>query len=73
MRSHSIPSPADVSDTRIGLHLVQEKLAQLVGASRQRVNAESKVMERHDVIRIESGGLVVRSREALLHIAEAND
>jgi CRP/FNR family cyclic AMP-dependent transcriptional regulator len=49
-------------EMRIGLQLAQEELAQLLGASRQRVNQELKAMEREDVIRIEPGGLVVRDR-----------
>ena len=56
---------------RIGLQLAQEELAQLLGASRQRVNQELKAMEREDAIRIEPGGLVVRRpRQALMRIAE---
>jgi DNA-binding GntR family transcriptional regulator len=56
---------------RIGLQLAQEELAQLLGASRQRVNQELKSMERDDAIRIEQGGLVVRNRDMLMRIAEA--
>jgi CRP/FNR family cyclic AMP-dependent transcriptional regulator len=56
---------------RIGLQLAQEELAQLLGASRQRVNQELKSMEREDAIRIEQGGLVVRNRDMLMRIAEA--
>ena len=62
----------DSSEVRIGLQLAQEELAQLLGASRQRVNQELKAMEREAAIRIEPGGLVVRSREALLRISEAD-
>lgn len=62
----------DSSEVRIGLQLAQEELAQLLGASRQRVNQELKSMEREAAIRIEPGGLVVRSREALLRISEAD-
>jgi CRP-like cAMP-binding protein len=70
-RSYGIPmSDTDSSQVRIGLQLAQEELAQLVGASRQRVNQELKAMEREDVIRIEPAGLVVRDRAALLRIAE---
>ena len=50
-----------------------DELAQLLGASRQRVNQELKAMEREDAIRIEPGGLVVRDREALMRIAEADN
>ena len=51
----------------------QEELAQLLGASRQRVNQELKTMEREDIIRIEPGGLVVRNGAALRRISEAED
>ena len=57
---------------RIGLQLAQEELAQLLGASRQRVNQELKSMEREEAIRIEPGGLVVRKRDALMRIAESD-
>ena len=55
------------------LHLAQEELAQLLGASRQRVNQELKAMEREEAIRIEPGGLVVLDRAALMRISEADD
>ena len=55
----------------IGLHLAQEELAQLVGASRQRVNQELKAMEREEALRIEPGGLVIRDRQALLRISSS--
>jgi len=70
-RSYGVGSLSDASEVRIGLQLAQEELAQLLGASRQRVNQELKAMERDDIIRIEPGGLVVRKREALLHISES--
>ena len=72
-RSYGVPSLADSRELRIGLHLAQEELAQLLGASRQRVNQELKAMEREEVIRIEPGGLVIRNREALMHIIEADN
>ena len=72
VRSYGVPSLSDGSEVRIGLHLAQEELAQLLGASRQRVNQELKSMEREDAIRIEPGGLVIRDRQALMRIAEAN-
>jgi CRP/FNR family transcriptional regulator, cyclic AMP receptor protein len=71
VRSYGVPCLADGHEVRIGLQLAQEELAQLLGASRQRVNQELKSMEREGAIRIEPGGLVVRSREALMRIAEA--
>ncbi len=70
VRSYGVPCLADGSETRIGLQLAQEELAQLLGASRQRVNQELKAMEREQAIRIEQGGLVVRNRNALMRIAE---
>jgi CRP/FNR family transcriptional regulator, cyclic AMP receptor protein len=72
VRSYGVPSLADGNETRIGLHLAQEELAQLLGASRQRVNQELKSMEREETIRIEPGGLVVRNRTALMRICDAD-
>ncbi|QXZ10577.1 Crp/Fnr family transcriptional regulator [Comamonas sp. Y33R10-2] len=69
-RSYGVMSLSDSSEIRIGLHLAQEELAQLLGASRQRVNQELKSMEREEVIRIEPGGLIVRDRATLLRIAD---
>jgi CRP-like cAMP-binding protein len=57
-------------ETRIGLQLAQEDLAQLLGASRQRVNQELKGFEREGAVRIEPTRLVVLSRDKLLAIAE---
>ena len=57
-------------EVRIGLQLAQEDLAQLVGASRQRVNQELKELEREGALRIEPTRLVVLSREKLVHAAE---
>jgi CRP/FNR family cyclic AMP-dependent transcriptional regulator len=71
VRSYGVPGLSDGREMRIGLQLAQEELAQLLGASRQRVNQELKSMEREDAIRIEPGGLVVRNREALMRISEA--
>ena len=47
------------SETRIGLQLAQEDLAQLLGASRQRVNQELKSFERDGAVRVEPTRLVV--------------
>ncbi|MBC7916654.1 MAG: Crp/Fnr family transcriptional regulator [Rhodoferax sp.] len=73
VRSYGVPSLSDGSEVRIGLHLAQEELAQLLGASRQRVNQELKSMEREDVIRIEPGGLVIRDRAALMRITDSDN
>jgi CRP-like cAMP-binding protein len=72
LRSYGVSSLSDSREMRIGLQLAQEELAQLLGASRQRVNQELKTMEREEVIRIEPGGLVVRDRDALLRIIESD-
>jgi len=71
VRSYGVPSLSKDEEIRISLQLAQEELAQLLGASRQRVNQELKAMEREHAIRIETTGLVVRNRAALLRIAES--
>ena len=69
-RNYGVPAP-ESNETRIGLQLAQEELAQLLGASRQRVNQELKSMERESSIRIEPSGLIVRDSAALRRIAAA--
>ena len=71
VRSYGVSSLSDGSEVRIGLQLAQEEMAQLLGASRQRVNQELKAMEREAIIRIEPGGLIVRDRAGLLRIVES--
>jgi CRP-like cAMP-binding protein len=61
---------AQGDEIRIGLQLAQEDLAQLLGASRQRVNQELKGFEREGAVRVEPTRLVVLSRDKLLQIAE---
>jgi CRP/FNR family transcriptional regulator, cyclic AMP receptor protein len=61
---------AQGEEIRIGLALAQEDLAQLLGASRQRVNQELKGFEREGAVRVEPTRLVVLSREKLLAISE---
>ncbi|MCV2368701.1 Crp/Fnr family transcriptional regulator [Roseateles oligotrophus] len=56
-------------EIRIGLQLAQEDLAQLLGASRQRVNQELKAFERDGAVRVEPTRLVVLSKEKLMAIA----
>lgn len=70
VRSYGVASLSNAAEMRIGLQLAQEELAQLLGASRQRVNQELKSLERDEIIRIEPGGLVVRDRPALMRIVE---
>ncbi len=66
-RSYGVPQGEEI---RIGLQLAQEDLAQLLGASRQRVNQELKGFERDGAVRIEPTRLVVLSKDKLLAIAE---
>jgi len=60
---------AEGGEIRVGLQLAQEDLAQLLGASRQRVNQELKGFEREGAVRVEPTRLVVLSRDKLLAIA----
>ena len=68
-RSYGVPALNHPNEFRISLHLAQEELAQLLGASRQRVNQELKSMEREEAIRIEPAGIVIRNQELLLKIS----
>lgn len=61
---------AQGEEIRIGLQLAQEDLAQLLGASRQRVNQELKELERDGALRVEPTRLVVLSRDKLLAAAD---
>lgn len=70
-RSYGVTNLAGDGEIRISLQLAQEELAQLLGASRQRVNQELKTLERENTIRIEPTGLVVRDRPALRTIVDA--
>lgn len=60
----------DGEEVRIGLQLAQEDLAQLLGASRQRVNQELKGFERDGAVRIEPTRLIVLSKDKLLAVAD---
>ena len=59
-KAYGVPQGDEI---RIGLQLAQEDLAQLLGASRQRVNQELKGFERDGVLRVEPTRLVVLSRD----------
>ena len=73
VRSYGVPNLDNGAEMRISLQLAQEELAQLLGASRQRVNQELKSMERDGVLRIEPAGLVIRDRVALSKITVAEE
>ncbi|MCH7344130.1 Crp/Fnr family transcriptional regulator [Pelomonas sp. CA6] len=66
-RSYGVPQGEE--EIRIGLQLAQEDLAQMLGASRQRVNQELKGFEREGAVRVEPTRLVVLSKDKLLSIA----
>ena len=65
-RSYGVEHAGEI---RVGLQLAQEDIAQLLGASRQRVNQELKGFEREGAVRIEPARLVVLSKDKLLVIA----
>jgi CRP-like cAMP-binding protein len=65
-RSYGVERGGEI---RVGLQLAQEDIAQLLGASRQRVNQELKGFERDGAVRIEPTRLVVLSKDKLLAIA----
>jgi CRP/FNR family transcriptional regulator, cyclic AMP receptor protein len=58
---------------RIGLALAQEDLAQLLGASRQRVNQELKALEREGALLVEPSRLVVLSRDRLMALSDPSE
>lgn len=56
---------------RITLRLAQQELAQLLGASRQRINEQLKRLERQDTIRMDDGALIVCDEALLRRMGEA--
>lgn len=58
-RCYGAPSLRNPGEIRIGLQLDQEELAQLVSASRQRVNRELQEMRAEGLLRTEQGRWVV--------------
>lgn len=72
-RSYGVPCLSRPDAVRISLQLAQEELAQLLGASRQRVNQELKQMEREALISIEAGGLLVLDRAGLMAVVNSEN
>ncbi len=66
-RSYGVDQDGEI---RIGLQLAQEDLAQLLGASRQRVNQELKNLEREGALRVEPARLVVLDKDILVKAAQ---
>lgn len=69
-RKYGLP---DGQGIRITLRLAQQELAQLLGASRQRINEQLKHMERQDTIRMDAGALVLWNVGALQRIGEVDE
>lgn len=57
---------------RIALHLPQEDLARMIGATREAVGRHLKAWEREGVIRLEYGRIVVRERAMLDELARSS-
>jgi CRP/FNR family cyclic AMP-dependent transcriptional regulator len=72
LRRYGVRSSSQGSEELIGIRIAQGCLAQLLGASRARVNLELRAMERENIIRIK-GGLAVLDRAALLRTIESED
>lgn len=68
-RRHGLTSDTVPGRTRIRLGLVQEDLAQLIGASRQRVNGALKAMQRAELVKIERSGLIICDAEGLRNLS----
>jgi len=76
MRRFGPHTPQPSHEHPVGIALVQDELAQLLGCSRQRVNVELKAMERDGVIRTGQRGIVVLNlarMEALAHQESADE
>lgn len=68
LRGYGVPQG---EGRRIGLRLAQEDLAQLLGASRQRVNGALRALERDGIVALDARGIVVRDAAALDRAAQA--
>ncbi len=69
-RSRAPGHTPEGTGTRTGLGLAQQELARLVGAARQRINLELKLMEREGVLQVKSCGVVVHDHLALERISQ---
>ena len=65
--SHGVPSQQGL---KIDLHLSQETLAQLIGATRQRVNTILKDLERKGLVEQRYGSILIRDTAKLEVLAE---
>jgi CRP-like cAMP-binding protein len=69
-RRHGIPSVLQPGAVRIVLQLGQEELAQLVSASRQRVNRELQELRAEGVLGMEQGRWLVRDLAGMQRVAD---
>ena len=69
-RSHGQPEPD--GGLRIALHLPQERLAQLLGTSRQRINQALKAWEREGLLRQRYGEIALTQQQRLRELAEGS-
>lgn len=60
----------DTNGIRIDLHLSQEMLAQLIGATRQRINQILREWERSKILRQKYGTITILNRQRLEQVAE---
>lgn len=67
-RHYGVASLRNPGEIRIGLQFGQEDLAQLVSASRQRVNYELQEMRAEGLLGMEGGRWVVRNPEGMLDV-----
>jgi CRP-like cAMP-binding protein len=58
------------SSARVAIQLAQKDLAQLLGASRQRVNEQLKRLEEKNIIRLGVGSLIIEDIDILRGIGQ---
>ena len=70
MRRFGPRTPQPAGEMPVGISLVQDEMAQLLGCSRQRVNVELKAMERDGVIRMAQRGITILDLAQLEALAQ---
>ena len=70
MRRFGPRTPQPMGEMPVGINLVQDEMAQLLGCSRQRVNVELKAMERDGVIRMAQRGITILDLAQLEALAQ---
>lgn len=72
-RHHGVDAQRHPGEIRIAFRLGQEELAQLVSASRQRVNRELQDLRARGIIRTDTRGLVICDLRALQEVADGGE